>query len=101
MSLAGKENLDPVDSIRVEIVRWVDEYQPGIVECRLTDRMGRIWLFHEKLPIVSLESLDRDRLYPRPGILACRIVAFGLDESGRRVAEITRKRRGASHPSMG
>ena len=58
-------------SISAEIIRWVDDYQPGIVECSFTDAHGREWRVIEKLPVVTLERLDSQSKYPRPGFLAC------------------------------
>ena len=60
--------------VRVEIRRYVDDHQPGWVECRLSDAHGREWLFVEKVPVVTLEDLDAAGSYPRSGVLACRVV---------------------------
>ncbi|HVZ37772.1 MAG TPA: hypothetical protein VHI13_00700 [Candidatus Kapabacteria bacterium] len=70
-------------AIRVEIVRWVDDRFPGIVECRIMDADGAEHLFIEKLPIVTSENFDRNIAYPRPGMIACRIVEY-LCDPGRR-----------------
>ena len=61
--------------VRVGILRYVDDHQPGWVECRLTDAHGRVWAFVEKVPIVTTESLDATSDYPRPGVIACEVVA--------------------------
>jgi|SRR5271170_1454044 len=74
--------------IAATIVRWVDDHQPGIVECRFDDRLGQTWLFHEKLPVVSGEPLDRESLYPRPGLIGCQVIARGNDEKGREIVEV-------------
>ena len=58
-------------SIAAEIVRWVDDYQPGIVECCMVDAKGQEWRFIEKLPVVTMERLDSSSKYPRPAFLAC------------------------------
>lgn len=60
--------------VRVEICRYVESAFPGWVECRLTDIHGREWTFIAKVPIVSMEDLDADSAYPRPGIIGCRIL---------------------------
>jgi hypothetical protein len=52
--------------IAVAIVRFVEAYQPDIVECRLTDAAGREHLIEEKGPVVTLEDLRIDSDYPRP-----------------------------------
>jgi hypothetical protein len=76
-------------AIRVLIVRWVDdEPQPGIVECRLTDRFGRDWAFIEKCPAVSSAALCNDSTYPRSGVIGCQIISTGLDDNGREFAVV-------------
>ena len=74
--------------VKVEITRWVDDYQPGIVECSLIDACGNRHLFIEKLPIVSSEDLDAGSTYPRAGIIDCQIMERRVDDE-REVVEIT------------
>jgi hypothetical protein len=77
-------------SIRVEITRWVDDHQPGIVECKLTDAAGRDWLFIEKLPLVTEDdSLCASSVYPIKGLIACKVIAYIEDLSRRRIVRIT------------
>ena len=40
-------------SVRVEIVRYTSDHQPGFVECRLTAVDGRVWSFEEKVPVAQ------------------------------------------------
>jgi hypothetical protein len=63
-----------VIGVRVEIRRYVDDHQPGWVECRLTDAHGREWSFTEKVPVVTAENLGAESSYPQRGVVACRIV---------------------------
>lgn len=61
--------------VKVEITRYVDdEPQPGIVECRFFDAWGSQHLFIEKVPVVTLKSLDDSSSYPQPAIIACQIL---------------------------
>ena len=60
--------------VRVQIVRWVDDYQVGVVECQLTDAGKRVWSFIEKLPMVTEKTLDEFSVYPQPGIIACELI---------------------------
>lgn len=60
--------------VPVEIVRWVDDCQPGIVECVLVDVHGHRWRFIEKLPIVTVADLDASSSYPQSGSIACQVV---------------------------
>ena len=65
-------------SVRVEIVRYTDDHQPGFVECRLTDVSGRVWSFEEKVPVVTDEYLDAGSRYPCVGSVGCAV----LDRDG-------------------
>jgi hypothetical protein len=76
-------------AIQVLIVRWVDEEpQPGIVECKLVDRFGRGWIFVEKCAVVSPVAIGADSTYPRSGLIGCRIISTGSDNSGRQIAVV-------------
>lgn len=65
--------------LRVSIVRWVDDHQPGWVECHLTDYWDQSWVFVEKAPVVSAEDLGPETTYPRPGVIACELVERSFD----------------------
>jgi len=60
--------------IEIDIERFIDESQPGWVECSLTEALGIEHKYREKVPIVTAESLDSDSSYPRKGVVACVIV---------------------------
>lgn len=62
-------------SVRIEIVRYTDDWQPGFVECRITDAAGRVWSFEEKVPLVTDEYLDATSAYPRPGSIGCAVLS--------------------------
>ena len=78
----------PRARLTVTIRRWVDDYQPGIVECGFSDASGNEWLLLEKVPIVSDEALGPNSDYPRGGHVACTIVGSWADESGRPLVRI-------------
>lgn len=60
--------------VRVRITRYVQEDPfPGLVECALKDVHGAVWLFVEKVAVVSTEDLTRASRYPRDGTIRCRI----------------------------
>ncbi|MEI8383829.1 MAG: hypothetical protein WCJ09_27185 [Planctomycetota bacterium] len=71
-----------MNAVGIEIRRFVDDSQPGYVECWLTDANGREWSFVEKVPVVTAEDLDAESDYPRPGIIACEVIGreIGTDE---------------------
>lgn len=61
-------------AVRVEILRWVDDWQPGWVECRLTDSYCREHTFIEKVPVVSKKAIYPESAYPQPGLIACEVI---------------------------
>jgi hypothetical protein len=60
-------------SIEIEITRFVDNDQPGFVECTLVDAEGMKHTFVEKAPVVSSESLLSTSAYPCRGAIACEV----------------------------
>jgi hypothetical protein len=64
------------------IRRYVNDDQPGWVECALTDIRGKDWTFVEKVPVVTAEPLDAHSTYPQPVVIACEVVER-RDEAGR------------------
>jgi hypothetical protein len=67
------------NAVRVEITRFVDDHQPGWVECRLIDAREAVWLFIEKVPVVTVAWLDADSVYPQQGEIACEIISGALN----------------------
>ena len=72
----------------VQIVRYVDAAQPGWVECTLMDAWGRTWTFVDKVPVFTAAFLDAAGPYPRPGVIACRVVRRWRDPAGRDVVTV-------------
>ena len=60
-------------AIAIQILRFVDEHQPGWVECVLVDSLGDRHLFVEKAPVVSKENLSSNSSYPCSGTIDCEI----------------------------
>lgn len=75
--------------VKVLINRYVEHYQPGIVECSLIDAHGNEWLFIEKVPVVSNQDLDENSDYPLPGYIACTFLAERQDTDGSHVVHIS------------
>jgi len=75
-------------SVVVEITRFVDEYQPGIVECVLVDAFNQSHTFVEKVPYVSAENLLSDSKYPCAGSINCELEAEFTDANGRLLARV-------------
>jgi hypothetical protein len=74
--------------VDVVITRFVEEYQPNIVEWRLADIYGREWVFVGKEIYVTAEYLDTNSHYPLPGSLRCVVVAELTDEAGEQFYRI-------------
>jgi hypothetical protein len=75
-------------AIKVEITRFLDDHQPGFVECSLIDAHGRKHLFIDKVPVVALEDLDAHSIYPRDGVIGCEVVN-GPDDSAREILTVS------------
>ena len=74
--------------LTVEIVRFVDEHQPGFVECQLLDARGITHSFIEKVPVVSVEDLWASSKYPCPGAIACEVIDHWINGT-RRVLKVS------------
>jgi hypothetical protein len=74
--------------VRIAIIRWVDDAQPGWVECVLNDVHGHAWHFIEKAPIVSAEDIFGQGDLPRTGVIACEIVGTRRN-AGSEIVTIT------------
>jgi hypothetical protein len=74
--------------LAVQIVRFVDECQPGIVECEFDDAKGRRHTLVDKVPIFSADLLDADSAYPQPGLARCTIVRTWCDVHGRELLTV-------------
>ena len=74
--------------LAVQIVRFVDDYQPGIAACQFVDADGRRHTLIDKAPIFSAETLDADSRYPRPGA-ARSVLKRRRDACGRELASIS------------
>jgi hypothetical protein len=75
--------------LRVEIARFVDEHQPGFVECTFVDAEGVRHSILEKLPVVTRENLWSTSIYPRPGEVACQVLAEWKDRNGQLVLRVS------------
>src|ERR1700692_4014306 len=74
--------------LRVSIIRFVDEHQPGFVECEFTDANGTVHTLVDKVPVFSLEDLWNDSVYPQPGFARCEVLARSQDSRGQ-LARVT------------
>src|SRR5262245_36182867 len=65
-----------MDELQVEIVRFVEEHQPNIVEAKFFDSAGQCHTFVDKSAIFTTNwSLDAVSKYPQPGAVRCEVLA--------------------------
>jgi hypothetical protein len=57
--------------LKIKIVEYVDDSQPGWVRCIFTDAYGIEWSIIDKVPIVTDGHLDEKSSYPQAGIIRC------------------------------
>jgi hypothetical protein len=69
-------------AVAVHITRFVDDHQPGFVECQLVDAAGASHIFVEKMPVVTTEVLRSTGSYPCPGAIGCLVLASWEDDRG-------------------
>jgi hypothetical protein len=74
--------------VAVHITRFVDASFPGFVECMLTDAVGTIWTFVEKVPMVTNADLDSDSSYPQPAIIACKVMGRRCGPDGSELVSV-------------
>jgi hypothetical protein len=74
--------------ITIEITRFVEDSNPGWVECKLIDAFGHEQVFVEKVPIVTTVRLDRESPYPQSGVIACTIIDRRRDDDGRKIVTV-------------
>jgi hypothetical protein len=75
-------------AIRVQVLGWIDDAQPGWVECSLVDARGKKHRFREKAPVVSSAGLHAGSQYPQPGIIGCIVLRRYKGEDGQEVASV-------------
>ena len=59
--------------LKVTIARFVDDHQPGFVECTFLDASGTTHSIIEKVPVISAEHLWSDSENPRAGEIECTV----------------------------
>jgi hypothetical protein len=78
-----------MQSLTVQIVRFVNDDFPGWVECEFTDAEGRRHIIKDKYPLFTAEILDADSNYPTPGEISCEILERYQDASGRQLIRVS------------
>jgi hypothetical protein len=75
--------------LKVQIVRFVDDAQPGWVACEFQDAEGVCHTLIDKVPIFTEAALDRASTYPDSGDVSCQILGSWMDTQGRNLVRIT------------
>lgn len=60
-------------------MRYVEDYFPGIVECRFCDADCRTHAMIGKLPCFTAANLSSDSEFPHPGEAECRVLGSPAD----------------------
>ena len=78
------------DDLELQIVRFVEECQPNIVEAKFFDSEGRCHSFVDKSAIFTTDwSLDAATKYPQPGVIRCHVLARWQVPTGPAVVRVT------------
>jgi hypothetical protein len=75
--------------LRVEITRYVDDYQPGIVQCEFAEAAGQQQIIIGKLPVFTSADLDFNPCYPQRGTVQCEILGRQISDNGVELVHIT------------
>ena len=75
--------------LKVVIVRFVDETQPGVVACEFVDAFSKKHTIIDKVPMFTYEDLWSDSIYPQPGEVLCEVLDRCLDHEGHSTVRIT------------
>ncbi len=78
-----------MSALEVQIVRFVEDSQPGWAECEFVDVSGHRHTLCDKVPIFSTEYLDANSAFPQPGVADCEVLARWKEEDGRELVRIT------------
>ena len=76
-------------NLAIKVVRFVDEHQPGWIECEFVDAKGRCHAFLDKVSCFTSADLWSDSDCPQPGLIRCEVLSQSLDALGRTVVNIS------------
>ncbi len=76
-------------AIIISITSFIDDHQPGFVECIFYDAFGKEHIVVDKVPIVTDKYLDANSEYPQDGVIACEIVKKWEDANGKTVFTVS------------
>jgi hypothetical protein len=73
-------------SISANIIRFVDDHQPGWVECEFYDADGHRYILTDKAPIFTDNMMGADSNYPATGEIPCAVLKRFQDATGQHLA---------------
>src|SRR5262249_26538137 len=73
----------------VQIVRWVDDYFPGVVACEFVDVDNHVHTLIGKVPMVTTSDLGGTSIYPQPGGIRCAVLRRWKEASGRELVAVS------------
>ncbi len=79
-------------NLAVQIVRYVDDHQPGWVESQFVDAKGQCHTFRDKVPGFTAEHLGPESAYPQPGQVRCEALSQSQDALERTLIHISTAR---------
>jgi 3-dehydroquinate dehydratase len=74
--------------LKIKIVKYVDDSQPGWVKCVFEDVQERQWSFVEKAPIVTSQQIGHGDNYPLDGEVECSLISEFTDSNNNKIVTI-------------
>ena len=62
-------------ALKIQVIEYIDDWNPGWVKCEFKDVHGKTWSFIEKVPVVSIEALDSKSNYPIETYIECEVIS--------------------------
>ena len=81
-----------IQNLAVQIVRFVDDHQPGWVEFEFVDAEGRQHKFIDKIVIFTADLLNSGSAYPQSGGVRSEVLAEWRDARGRQLVRVSTAR---------
>jgi len=78
-----------IRSLPVQIVKFVNDSQPGWVAVEFKDAEGHLHTVIDKIPVFTTEDLWVDSTYPQPCSMPCEILGRCHDANGRDLSRMS------------
>ena len=75
--------------LKVQIIRFVDDCQPGVVECEFHDANMTLHRVIDNVPIFTDKTLWSNSEYPQPGTIRCEVLEMLSENVKPRLAKVT------------